>query len=48
MGASRTFVDLPGEVGVVVRLKAAPDKRSVIISCDIDNRSQNAIRPSVR
>ncbi len=44
MGASRTFVDLPGEVGVVVRLKAAPDKRSVIISCDIDNRSQNAIR----
>ena len=43
LGASRNF-DLPGKVSAVVHLKAAPDKRSIIMSCDIDNQSQTPIR----
>lgn len=43
LGASRTF-DLPGKVSAVVHLKAAPDHRSIIMSCDIDNQSQTSIR----
>lgn len=43
MGASRDF-EIEGKVSAVVRLKAAPDKRSIIMSCDIDNQSQTPIR----
>lgn len=43
LGTSRKF-DVPGKVSAVVRLKAAPDKRSVLMSCNIENQSETPIR----
>ena len=44
LGASRSFVELPGNVAATVTLSAAADGRSVIMSCQIDNRSGHAVR----
>ncbi len=46
MGASRAF-DLPGDVRATVHMKAAPDGRSVILSCEVDNASDLAVRQVV-
>lgn len=43
LGASRSFVKLEGQVAATVKLQAAPDGRSVVMSCEIDNQSPRAI-----
>ncbi len=44
LGASRTFAQVPGEVSATVTLKAAPDGKSIIMTCRIANHSANPIR----
>lgn len=43
LGSSRSF-DLTGSVSAVVRMKADPDGKSIVMSCEIDNRSQTSVR----
>ena len=43
LGLSRPF-DLPGKVSATVLLRAAEDSRSVIMTCEIDNQSEHAVR----
>jgi hypothetical protein len=43
LGASRSFVDVPGRVAATVTLTAAADGRSVIMTCQIENHSNHAI-----
>jgi hypothetical protein len=43
LGASRAFVKLEGEVSATVSLRAAPDGRSVLMSCEVENKSPRAI-----
>jgi hypothetical protein len=42
--ASRSFVKVPGQVSATVTLKAAADGKSVIMSCRVENHSDNALR----
>ena len=42
LGASRNF-DLPGSVAVSVHLQAAPDEKSVVMTCSIKNQSRLTI-----
>lgn len=44
LGASRSFVQVPGQVSATVTLKAAPDGMSVIVTCQVENHSDNAVR----
>ena len=44
LGASRTAFAVPGGVSATVTLKAAADKKSVIMACRIENHSGNAVR----
>jgi hypothetical protein len=44
LGASRTAFPVAGGVAATVTLHAAADKKSVIMACRIENRSDNAIR----
>ena len=44
LGASRGFVQVEGSVSAVVRLRAAPDGRSIIMTCEIENNSKNDVR----
>ncbi len=44
LGPSRAAFALPGRVSATVTLKAAPDGRSIILRCRIENHSPNAIR----
>jgi hypothetical protein len=44
LGASRSFVQVPGRVSATVTLKAAPDGTSVIMTCQVENHSDNAVR----
>lgn len=44
LGASRTWPNLTGKVGVTVRLKADPDGRSIVMTADIDNQSDISVR----
>jgi len=44
LGASRDCFPVEGDVSATVRLKAAPDGRSIIMTCEISNRSKNAVR----
>ena len=44
LGASRTAFPVPGSVSATVTLKSAPDEKSVILTCRIENRSDNAVR----
>jgi hypothetical protein len=43
LGASRPF-PFPGRVAATVRIQAAPDGRSVILSCEIENHSERPVR----
>ncbi len=43
LGASRAF-DLPGKVSAKVRMQAADDGRTVILSCEIENQSPYPVR----
>ncbi len=43
LGASRSFVKVPGKVSATVTLKAAEDGKSVIMACAIHNQSGNAV-----
>lgn len=44
LGSSRSFVKTPGNVSATVTLKAAPDGKSVILTCRVENQSENAVR----
>ena len=44
LGPSRDCFDIEGGVAATVRLKAAPDQRSIIMTCEVINRSANDIR----
>ena len=44
LGASRTAFAVPGRVSATVTLKAAPDGKSIILACRVENRSENAVR----
>ena len=44
LGASRTAFPVPGSVSATVTLKAAADKKSVLMACRIENHSGNAVR----
>ncbi|MCC6445532.1 MAG: hypothetical protein IT210_19005 [Armatimonadetes bacterium] len=44
LGMSRGWPKIEGDVAATVTLKAAPDGKSVIMACAIENRSQNPIR----
>lgn len=44
LGPSRTAFALPGRVSATVTLKAAPDGRSIILACRVENHSPNGVR----
>ena len=44
LGPSRTAFALPGHVSATVTLTAAPDGRSIILVCRVENHSPNAVR----
>jgi hypothetical protein len=44
LGASRSFVEAPGSVSATVTLRAAPDGKSVVMTCRLENHSDNAVR----
>lgn len=44
LGASRAAFALPGRVSATVTLKAAPDGRSIILGCRVENHSPSAVR----
>ncbi|MHB1001325.1 MAG: DUF6259 domain-containing protein [Armatimonadota bacterium] len=44
LGASRTNFPLDGDVSATVRFKAEPDGRSIIMTCEVDNKSKIAVR----
>ena len=39
LGASRSFVETPGNVSATVTLKAAPNGKSVILTCRLENQT---------
>ena len=47
LGPSRANFKLEGKVAATVTLRADPDKRSVVLSCEIENRSQRPVRQVV-
>ncbi len=44
LGASRDNFELDGDVSATVTLRTDPDGRSVVFSCDLENRSRRAVR----
>ncbi|MGI8965935.1 MAG: hypothetical protein ACR2H1_07590, partial [Limisphaerales bacterium] len=44
LGVSRNRFEMKGNVSATVRLAAAPDGRSVILSCKVQNQSTNNVR----
>ena len=44
LGASRTNFPLSGDVRATVRFKAEPDGRSIIMTCEVDNKSDIAVK----
>ncbi len=44
LGMSRDWAKVEGDVSATVTLEAAPDGRSIVMSCTIENRSNNAVR----
>ena len=47
LGPSRANFKLEGEVAATVTLRADPDKRSIVLSCEIENRSRRPVRQVV-
>ncbi|MCE5266561.1 MAG: DUF6259 domain-containing protein [Planctomycetaceae bacterium] len=47
LGPSRTNFKLQGEVAATVTLRADPDGRSVVMSCEVENRSPRPLRQIV-
>ncbi|HEY3282468.1 MAG TPA: DUF6259 domain-containing protein [Armatimonadota bacterium] len=44
LGPSRSGFQLPGEVSAVITLRAHPDGRSVLLSCELENHSKLPVR----
>jgi hypothetical protein len=44
LGSSRDWVKVEGDVSATVTLTAAPDGRSIIMACSVENRSQIPVR----
>ncbi|MHB1001324.1 MAG: hypothetical protein ACYC27_18945 [Armatimonadota bacterium] len=44
LGASRTNFPLDGDVSATVRFKAEPDGKSIIMTCEVDNKSKTSVR----
>src|ERR1035437_12280 len=44
LGMSRVWTKVEGDVAATVTMKAAPDGRSVIMTCTVENNSKNPVR----